>query len=649
MNKQTPNQTTWQGILRRKRLPLIALVGVAVVAFFLGGLLLGGGSSENSAGEEKHTHATAAEAANEPEMWTCSMHPQIQLPEPGKCPICFMDLIPVETGGGEELDPNQIRMSETAVQLAKIQTTPAVRGYAEREIRMVGKLDYAESEVAYITAWVPGRLERLFVDYTGATVSAGDHMVHLYSPELIATQEELIQAIKALETFKESGSLVLTRTANETLESAREKLRLYGLSAEQIAGIERRRKTENYLTIKAPIGGVVIHKDALEGMYVETGTRIYTIADLSTLWVFFDAYESDLPWIQYGQRVKFTSPSFPGEQFEAKINFIDPVVDPQTRTIDVRAVVANKDGWLKPGMFVRGVVHSRLDADGNVVAEDQPVTEDAPLLIPASAPLITGKRAVVYVEVPDEDGTVFEGREVLLGPRAGEAYVVKEGIEEGELVVTNGAFKIDSELQIRAKPSMMSPEEMDVIAGHDHEEGGAGDDQAAGPVHQAGEAERIAVSEAARRALEPVYDAYFKVQMALANDDPERAEKAFTELGQATNAVEMALFEGQAHNRWMGISAHVQDAAEDGAAAGDIVESRDAFFYLSLAMIELHDTFGHATDIPYYLTFCPMARDNAGAYWLQTEDIVWNSFYGDMMLRCGEIKQELPADGIATK
>lgn len=480
----------------------IGLIIIIILAFSFGTMMSGGdGSSKDTAKEY------VSETSAEPTIWTCSMHPQIKLPKPGKCPICGMDLIPLETGGGENLGPRQIRISETAKQLARIQSSPVRRAFAEAGIRMVGKIAYDETKVKYITSWVPGRLDRLYADFTGIRVKKGDHMVYMYSPELLATQEELLQAKKAVDALGKTKSRILKKTAGETFDAAREKLKLYGLTEDQIKKIETTNKASDHLTINAPIGGIVVHKNAKEGMYVQTGTEIYTIADLSKLWIYFEAYESDLPWLRYGQSVQFTSPSFPGEQFEAIISFIDPVVDPKKRTVKVRAIVDNNDNLLKPNMFVSGLVKSKLDNKGKVidknlagklmcpmhpeVVKDSPGSCDvcgmplvkaeelgystqtasdvnAPLVIPSTAPMITGKRAVVYVEIPNDDGTVFEGREVELGPRAGDFYVVKSGLEEGERVVINGTFKIDSELQIQAKPSMMSPEGGGGPVGHQH-------------------------------------------------------------------------------------------------------------------------------------------------------------------------------------
>jgi Cu(I)/Ag(I) efflux system membrane fusion protein len=270
---------------------------------------------------------------------------------------------------------------------------------------------------------------------------------------------------------------------------------------------------------------------------------------------------------------------------------------------------------------------------------------DAPLLIPASAPLITGKRAVVYVEIPNDEGPLYEGREVALGPRAGNFYVVKSGIEKGELVVTNGAFKIDSELQIQAKPSMMSPEGGVATTGHQH--GQTNTTKSAQSSHEnmnmASSTANGSESKEALKALTPVYSAYFEVQMALAGDDLAAAAKAAMQVKIMVEEVDMTLFSRSGHGQWMTLSGDISNFAAEANAADDIEQARKAFLPLSNSMIELHDIFGHSDSEDYFLTFCPMANDNKGAYWLQTVDTVYNSFYGASMLRCGEIKTSLAA------
>lgn len=633
MNTSEKSETGQKRLRTLSKSKAFGFIIVAIVAFSLGLLLSGGGNGTS----EPDSHIDGKAGSEVPTVWTCSMHPQIKLPKAGQCPICLMDLIPLESDGGEELDPRQIKMTETAKQLARIATVPVTRAFAEAEIRMVGKLAYDETEVAYITAWVPGRLDRLYADFTGIRVSKGDPLVYMYSPELLASQEELLQGIAAVSALSDTKSTILSTTAAATVDAAREKLRLYGLTKEQIQDIESTGKTTDHLTIYAPIGGVVLHKNAIEGMYVEIGTRIYTIADLSRLWVLLEAYESDLPWLRYGQRVEFSSLSFPGETFHAVISFIDPVVDALKRTVRVRAIVDNSSHRLKPDMFVSGIVASRLDNNGKVVDPNRTISDDeAPLLIPVTAPLLTGTRAVVYIELDSEDGPLFEGREVQLGPRAGDFYVVMDGLEEGEMVVTNGAFKIDSELQIRAKPSMMSADGGGGITGHDHGQPKPVEYDAMDMA-----SEQIAVDVEAVESLEQVYSPYFDLQMALADDDLDAAVAAFEQVEAGVGDVDMSLFEGDAHMTWMKLSETLREQSTTGKTAEDMEAARDAFYHISKAVIELHNAFGHVSDINYYLTFCPMARDNQGAFWLQTVDTVYNSFYGDMMLRCGEIKATL--------
>lgn len=396
-----------------------------------------------------------------------------------------------------------ITLSDNAQKLASIQVMPVERKFVTAEISMFGKIDYDETKLAYITARVPGRLDRLYVDYTGISVRKGDHLVYLYSPELLTAQEELIQALKRVRT-KNNDRKYVQKDPFSILEAVREKLRLWGLTESQIKQIEKKNKASDHITIYAPISGTVIHKNAMEGMYVNTGTQIYTIADLNRVWVKLETYESDITWIRYGQKVEILTETYPGERFEGRISFIDPILNPKTRTVSIRVNVENRDNRLKPGMFVSGIVYSRVSAGGKVVEPDlagkwispmhpeiikdrpgkcdicgMPLVQaemlgyaaaepkDAPIVIPATVPLITGKRAVVYVRIPDNN-TMFEGREVVLGPRAGNYYIVLKGLHEGESVVVNGNFKIDSAMQIEAKPSMMNPEGGGIGAVHKH-------------------------------------------------------------------------------------------------------------------------------------------------------------------------------------
>lgn len=489
-----------------KSLPAARTVKIAalVILAFLAGYLLRSFLHPNSAAG-KHEHPGEQTLAQETAWWTCSMHPQIRQPKPGKCPICFMDLIPVAAAQAE-VGPREISFSEEAIKLMEVETTPVERRFVTAEIRMVGKVDYDETRVKNITAWVAGRIDRLYVDFTGITVNKGDHMVELYSPELISAQAELLAALQAAASIKPESSDLMKSTTSATLEAAREKLRLLGLGKDQIDKIESSGKTLTHITIYSPMGGIVIQKHATEGTYVSTGTPIYTVADLSRLWVKLDAYESDLVWIRYGQQVEFTTQACPGEVFKGAITFIDPVLNDKTRTVKVRVNVGNSDGKLKPEMLVKAVVRSNIAGSGKVMDTEMagkwtcPMHPDVvkdtaggcdicgmdlvtteslgyvkidagrqpPLVIPASAPLITGKRAVVYVQLPESKTPTYQGREIVLGPRTADYYIVQSGLSEGELVVTKGNFKIDSAVQIQAKPSMMSPGGTKASTEHDH-------------------------------------------------------------------------------------------------------------------------------------------------------------------------------------
>nr|WP_232529866.1 efflux RND transporter periplasmic adaptor subunit [Rosistilla oblonga] len=281
------------------------------------------------------------------------MHPQIRRDGPGNCPICGMALVPVR----DSVDGvRTVSVSPAIKSLMNLQVSPVRRQYVTADVRMVGKVEYDETRLAHITAWVPGRLERMFVDFTGVAVKKGDHMVQIYSEALYTAQEELLAVTKRDRPQNSSRFIAPLDLA----VSAREKLRLLGLTTEQIQTIEQRGKSSETVTIYSPVGGVVVSKNKQEGDRVQTGDRIYTVADLSRLWVQMDAYESDLAWLRYGQDVEFSTEAYPGEVFRGQIAFIDPMLNEDTRTVKVRVNVPNDDGRLKPEMFVRAVVKSHV-------------------------------------------------------------------------------------------------------------------------------------------------------------------------------------------------------------------------------------------------------------------------------------------------
>ena len=295
--------------------------------------------------------------------WTCSMHPQIKQDGPGRCPICEMDLVPMreEAGGGEKAS---LRLGERARQLASVQTTPVEYRKLTKSIFTVGKIDYDESSVAHVTAWVSGRTDKLYVNFTGTIVKKGEHLIYMYSPDLLSTQEEYLLAYRGIEKLKDSPIPEVISSSKTLLENTRQRLLLWGITEEQINELERTQTPQTHLTIYAPIGGTIISKDAFEGMYFETGDMLFTIADLSGVWLYLDIYEYDLPWVRYGQDIEVITESYPGDVFHGTVVFIDPFLNEVTRSVKVRINMDNREGKLKPGMYVNARLEVKLGSEG---------------------------------------------------------------------------------------------------------------------------------------------------------------------------------------------------------------------------------------------------------------------------------------------
>jgi len=364
-------------------------------------------------------------------IWTCSMHPQIRKNEPGNCPICGMELIPLAES---DASMTTIELSLSAIELANIRTTKVEIAKPEKEIHLQGKIKLDERRLSNQVAQVQGRIEKLYVTFTGEKVKAGQKLASMYSPELITAQKELLEAAKR-------------KTENPYLyEAAKRKLLQWELSARQIDEIESSGKVKDNIDIRAEVSGVVVKRNATVGDHVKPGQSLFQIADINKVWVVFEAYESDISWLHIGDEIEFKVSAFPGETFKKQISFIDPLIDPLTRTTAVRMELDNTKLKLKPEMFVDGIVQAKL-----------PISKEQ-LIIPKSAVLWTGKRSIVYVKLSSTEG-FFEFREVTLGHDLGGHYIVEKGLKQGELVVTNGAFKVDAAAQLSGKYSMMNSEE----------------------------------------------------------------------------------------------------------------------------------------------------------------------------------------------
>jgi len=609
----------------KTRWKMISIFAAIFITGLVVGILLKTGGVESPVEKSVLT----AEAEGKILFWTCSMHPNIQKQKPGKCPICGMNLIPVTsaTKGKEIGGMRQIVISNAARAMMNIQTTPVERRYVTAEVRMVGKVDYDETRLGYITAWVSGRLDRLYVDYTGIEVKKGDHMVFIYSPELYSTQDELIQVLKRVR--ERGGETSIFPDVADLVGPVRERLRLWGMTKEQIQEIEKNEKPSDHLTIYSPMSGIVIKKNRQEGDYVNVGDRIYTVADLSYVWVMLDAYESDLVWLRYGQEITFTTEAYPGERFVGRIAFIEPVLNAKTRTVKVRVNVPNLSGKLKPEMFVHGVVRTQISTGGKVIdphlagkwispmhpeiVKDSPgecdvcgmplvraeslgyVAVDAddkskPLVIPVTAALVTGTRAIVYVELPGTDEPTFEGREIVLGPRAGDYYLVRSGLKEGEMVVTNGNYKIDSAVQIQAKPSMMTPEGGGG-GGHQHGDGGK--------PSKAGQGKTMATSSVPAEfhsQLQKLELAYETIAMAVKLEDLSVVRNEFQVFGEALSKVDGGLLSGHLRMLWDELSMLLNNDTVEGRDVKKFTEIDRVFKGLTKNMRRVRERFGTSHD-----------------------------------------------------
>ncbi len=551
---------------------------------FFGWLLFGGSNNDTT------LHQT--EVSNET-IWTCSMHPQIRQNEPGKCPLCGMDLIPLagQSNQGEQ-SLFVYTMSPEAIALANVQTAKVIYNTPEYEVYLTGKIAVNEKKLKSISANYTGRIEKLFIDFTGETVNKGEIIATIYSPELVTAQKELIEAAK-------------NKQINPSLYNAvREKLSLWKINEKQIDAIETRGEIITEFDVYAQISGIVMSRNISTGDYVNRGSVLFEIADLSSVWVMLDAYEQDLSVVRIGDKVDFTVASLPGREFTSTVTFIDPLINPQTRTASVRMEVNNPGMQLKPEMFVKGKIKSKFSAQTGLKWKS--------LLISKTSVLWTGVRSVVYVKVPDSEFPSFEMREVILGPRTGDFYVIEKGLQEGEEIVTNGVFAIDAAAQLSGNYSMMNR-----------------------PVSK-----RLSVPEKFKSQLTDLTIRYFDLKNALVKSDFTATKKNSGRVSQSLKAIDMNLLDDKAHHQWMEKENQLRKSIEAISKAKDIEEQRKHFDNFSDALIESAELFGLTIDM-VYVQFCPMAFDDKGAYWLSESEKILNPYFGDMMLTCGEVTKKI--------
>ena len=556
----------------------------------------------NKKAEPIHDHSVIIDSktVDSEEVWTCSMHPQIRQPDAGDCPICGMDLILAEEGNSD--NPLVLEMTESAVKLANIQTSIIGSTTTElgKKIRMTGKVQADERQASSQTAHTSGRIEKLYVTFTGEEVNKGQKLATIYSPDLITAQRELLEALKLQDL---NPALV---------EAARNKLHYLKIGDETIRQIEENGTIQENFTVYADETGVVTEKHVSVGDYIKQGDPLFRLMNLRKVWVLFDAYEEDLATIKVGDKIEFTTPAVPNKAFKTTVTFLDPIINPATRTVSVRTEVNNHKGLLKPEMLVTGVLQKKA-------------TGKSDLTVPKSAVLWTGKRSVVYVKVPDMTIPSFEFKEIELGESLGNSYNILSGLEEGQEVVTNGSFTIDAAAQLNNRASMMN-----------RNVGVKSDDK----VVETTPDFREITPALFQQQVALLTEEYLILKDALVATDPVAAAAAASGFSGQLTAIDMALLKGEAHNYWMeklsGLKAH----SEKIMTLKNVERQRVQFDFLSVEMINTVEAFGTGGK-EIYVQYCPMAFNNEGADWLSTEEEVLNPYFGDVMLNCGLVKREI--------
>ncbi len=596
-----------------KKRDIVIIAITLVIGLSLGSIFFGSSGSKNPV---QHNHS-GTEIVNET-IWTCSMHPQIRQNKPGDCPICGMDLIPVDNQtAGENIDPNEIQMTESAIKLAEVQTYIVKKGAPEKDVYLLGKIKPDERNIAELTARFGGRIEKLFVNFTGQNVTKGQKLATLYSPDLITAQRELIEALK----YKETNPSFYNAT--------RSKLKLWDLNDEQIKAIETDGKPMVYFDILSPISGTVTRRDVAIGNYIKQGSPLFEVTDLSRIWLMFDAYESDLPWIKKGDKISFTIQSLPGKTFTGKVSFIDPFINGKTRVAQVRVEMQNPGLKFKPEMFANGVLHSTIAEKSN------------DLLIPKTAVLWTGKRAVVYVRIPDRNTPSFIYREIVLGPEAGNFYVVASGLTEGEEIASNGVFKIDAAAQLAGKPSMMNPNGGKVSTGHNHGGKEMTDEEMAEMENTAAATVPAKdIPATFKKQLGNVVNVYLKMKDGFVATDENQVEKYAKLVLLELKKVDMKQLKGDAHNEWMKLLKPIKDNLNGIINMNGIEMKRSHFSIVSNKITEAIEKLGIKMNEPIYLEFCPMAFNNKGGFWISADKKIKNPYFGDKMMTCGKVKKE---------
>lgn len=546
---------------------------------------------------------TAQDLTSSKIIWTCSMHPQIRQDKPGICPICGMELIPLDQNS-HPADSSAVVLDQSAIQLANIQTSVVTKGNPLKEVRLQGEIQPDERSMQTQPAHIPGRIEKLLVNFTGEPIRRGQIIAQVYAPELISIQQELFEALK----YK--------KTNPELAQAVEDKLRSWKLTTAQIKDIEKSNTIRELFTIKATSSGTVVKKLVNIGDYITRGQALYEVADLSRVWVMLNAYASDLPWIKKGQEVSFTTQAIPGKIFHGRVSFIDPIVDPQKRIARIRVAMSNPSGKLKPGLFVTAKIHALPDKKPGVI-------------VPRSAVLWTGDASFVYVKDRTSVAPAFICRQVKLGPLSGDWYVIKSGLTPGEEIVTNGAFAVDAAAQLAGKPSMMNPvsSSRNKIL----------------PENRSGQQSPMKmppISPKLRSQLGGTIPPYLILVENFVLSDPAKVSIQSNILLNSINRINTSAYDSKMNQAWIDNLNRMKYCLKQMSKSKNIEHQRSTFVVFNELYFKMIRNVGldHTT---LYRQFCPMANDNKGAYWFSKNKSIRNPYLGKKMLNCGKTQETI--------
>jgi Cu(I)/Ag(I) efflux system membrane fusion protein len=551
-----------------------------IIKYIILGLILGWIFFYPSSAKDITLKDHSIEDHSEETVWTCSMHPQIQSPEEGDCPLCGMDLIPLEKGLGS-LPANQILIEPDEINNAGIKTIKVSERIISKEISLQGKTTIDESSYRSQSAHFKGRITRSFINFSGQEVKKNDIIAKIYSPELITAQKEFLEAIKIKSTSK---SIYL---------STRKKLSLLNISEKDINMIENELKIFEEFNIRSDVTGIIEKINFSEGNYVTKGMKLFDLYSIEKIWFEFDLYEKDRPFVSLNDNIEIHINGL--NNIQGKIDFIDPSNSIASSATKLRVIVENNEKLLRPGIYADGTIHSKLS--------------EPKIVVPRTSILWTGKRSVAYVKI---DSSIFELRNVTLGVETDDYYVIESGLIADEEVVYKALFTVDAAAQLQGKTSMMN---------------------------SVNNNERSDISNAeVKNHTDKLISLYLKLKDQLVESNNSSTKKIAKEIHLLSSNIPISFYDTKQGQSYLDKSNKIKKYASDISQIEDIEEQRMIFEDLSNSIIELVDNFETGTKL--YIQFCPMAFNDKGANWISDSNKIMNPYFGSAMLRCGNITKE---------